>query len=126
MSTKLHKNTSMLEAPTPFSDFSDSDTLSEALGISKRQLAESAGLPAASLNRKARANAAHTLNRLSEMSEILHRIAPWAGSIGQALAWYRSEPLPEFGGRTAESLVKSGRAASVRDYLDHVALGGFA
>ena len=104
----------------------DSDTLSEALGISKRQLAESAGLPTASLNRKTRANAAHTLTRLGEMAEILHRITPWAGSIGQALAWYRSEPLPEFGGRTAESLVKSGRASSVRDYLDHVALGGFA
>ena len=60
------------------------------------------------------------------MSEILRRITPWAGGPGQALAWYRSEPLPEFGGRTAESLVKSGKAAVVRDFLDHVALGGFA
>jgi hypothetical protein len=66
------------------------------------------------------------VSRLREMSEILHRITPWAGSLGQALAWYRSEPLPEFGGRTAESLVKSGKAAAVRDFLDHIALGGFA
>jgi hypothetical protein len=104
----------------------DGDLLSKMLGISKRELAESAGLPAASLNRKTRANADRTVSRLREMSEILHRITPWAGSLGQALAWYRSEPLPEFGGRTAESLVKSGKAAAVRDFLDHIALGGFA
>jgi uncharacterized protein (DUF2384 family) len=104
----------------------DADTLSHMLGISKRALAETAGLPSASLNRRTQANAAHTLARLSEMAEILHRITPWAGGMGQALAWYRAEPLPEFGGRTAESLVKSGRAAAVRNFLDHVALGGFA
>jgi hypothetical protein len=34
--------------------------------------------------------------------------------------------LPAFGGRTAEVLVKDGEAAAVRDYLDHMALGGFA
>jgi len=42
------------------------------------------------------------------------------------MAWYRTEPLPAFGGRTAESLVKDGKAAAVYDYLDHVALGGFS
>jgi hypothetical protein len=105
---------------------SSADELSAALGISKRELAETAGLPPGNLNRKTRANSAQTLNRLRETSEILHRVTPWAGGIRQAFAWYRSEPLPEFGGRTAESLVKSGKAVALRDYLDHVALGGFA
>ena len=50
----------------------------------------------------------------------------WAGGPLQAMAWYRAEPIPAFGGRTAESLVKDGKAAAVRDYLDSVALGGFA
>ena len=31
-----------------------------------------------------------------------------------------------FGDRTAEALVKSGQAAALRDYLDSIALGGFA
>ena len=53
-------------------------------------------------------------------------VAGWAGGERQAMAWYRSEPLAAFGGRTAESLVKEGLAGSVRDYLDHVATGGFA
>ena len=60
------------------------------------------------------------------MLEIVGRIVNWAGGEKQALAWYRAEPLPAFGGRTAESLVKDGKAAAVRDFLDHVATGGFA
>jgi hypothetical protein len=41
------------------------------------------------------------------------------------MAWYRAQPLATFGGRTAESLVKSGEATAPRDYLDHMALGGY-
>lgn len=37
-----------------------------------------------------------------------------------------SEPIRALDGRTPEALVKSGKVGSVRDYLDHVALGGFA
>ena len=60
------------------------------------------------------------------MLEIVNRIAGWAGGTDQAVAWYRAEPIPAFGGRTAEQLVKDGRAAALRDWLDHVATGGFA
>ncbi len=42
------------------------------------------------------------------------------------MAWYRAEPIPAFGGRTAEALVKSGSAGAVRDYVDHLATGGYA
>jgi Protein of unknown function (DUF2384) len=63
---------------------------------------------------------------LQEMLEIVSRISVWAGGKEQALAWYRAEPIPAFGSRTAESLVKEGKAAAVHDYLDHVATGGFA
>jgi hypothetical protein len=42
------------------------------------------------------------------------------------MAWYRAQPIPAFGGRTAESLVKEGKASVVRDYLDFAALGNFA
>jgi uncharacterized protein (DUF2384 family) len=102
------------------------DTIAERLGINKRELALTAGLSPATLQRKARADAPATVARLSEMLEIIRRVTGWAGGDRQAFAWYRSEPLPEFGGRTAESLVKEGKASAVRDYLDHLALGGFA
>ena len=64
--------------------------------------------------------------RLTELLEILDRVEAWAGGPRQALAWYRGQPIPALDGRTAEALVKSGKATEVRDYLDLIALGGFA
>jgi len=64
-------------------------------------------------------------NPAVDMAEIVSRIADWAGGRERALAWYRTEPLPAFGGRTAEAMVKEGKAAAVRQYLDHIASGGF-
>jgi hypothetical protein len=63
---------------------------------------------------------------VGEMLEIVSLVQVWAGGPAQARAWYRAEPIPAFGGRTAEALVKSGQATAVRDYIDHLATGGFA
>ena len=98
----------------------------ERLGMSKQQLADTAGLPRTAVYRPARLNGVKAQARTTEMLEIIGRIADWAGGEKQAIAWYRAEPLPAFGGRTAEALVKTGHAAAVRDFLDHIALGGFA
>lgn len=59
-------------------------------------------------------------------SEIIARVRKWAGGDHQALAWYRAQPISAFGDRTAEALVKSGQAEALRDYLNSLALGGFA
>jgi len=95
-------------------------------GLTKKQLAETIGLAPEALYKRERLGAAKTQSRLREMNEILTRVAGWAGGPAQAMAWYRAEPIPAFGGRTAESLVKSGEAGPLRDYLDSIALGGFA
>ena len=102
------------------------DQVTERFGMSKGQLAETAGLAPETLRRATRATAAKTQTRLTEMLEIVARVTDWAGGERQAMAWYRSEPIPAFGGRTAESLVKDGKAAPLRDYLDHLAVGGYA
>lgn len=94
--------------------------------MSKGQLADTIGLKRDTLYRVARLEAPKSQARATEMLEIIGRIADWAGGDKQAMAWYRAEPIAAFGGRTAESLVKEGKAAAVRDYLDHVATGGFA
>lgn len=67
------------------------------------------------------AGIAKTRVRIREVPEIVSRISDWAGGKDQAVAWCRAEPIPAFGGRTAESLTKTGKAAAVRDYLDHIA-----
>jgi hypothetical protein len=59
------------------------------------------------------------------MSDILCRIVPWVGGEDQARVWYHAERIPAFGGRTAEQLVEEGKASAIRDFLDHVAYGGF-
>ncbi|TIM33827.1 MAG: DUF2384 domain-containing protein [Mesorhizobium sp.] len=102
------------------------DQVAGSFGMSKSQLAETTGLARETLYRLERSRTAKTQGRLREMLEIISRVADWAGGKEQAMAWYRAQPLPAFGGRTAEALVKEGKAAAVRDYLDHMALGGFA
>jgi hypothetical protein len=104
----------------------DVDRVAAHFGMSKQQLAETIGLAPESVHRAARAHAPKTQGRTREMLEIVGRIVGWAGGEKQAMAWYRAEPIPAFGDRTAEALVKEGKAGAVRDYLDHVALGGFA
>jgi DNA-binding XRE family transcriptional regulator len=100
--------------------------VADGVGLSKGQLAETAGLARETLYRVERARAAKAQGRLREMLEIISRVSDWAGGKEQAMAWYRAQPLPAFGGRTAEALVKDGKAGAVRDYLDHMAVGGFA
>jgi uncharacterized protein (DUF2384 family) len=102
------------------------EDVAEWFGMTKGQLASTVGVKPEALRRVKRVGAPKTQTRIKEMLEIVGRVADWAGGKDQAMAWYRAEPLPAFGGRTAESLVKDGKAAAVRDYLDHVALGGFA
>jgi Protein of unknown function (DUF2384) len=102
------------------------ERVADAFGMSKFQLAETVGLKRETFYKASRARAPKTQARMREMLEIISRVLAWAGGKDQAMAWYRAQPIPEFGGRTAEALVKSGRAAAVRDYLDHIAMGGFA
>ena len=100
--------------------------VAEGFGMSKSQLAETIGLGREALYKTARAHAAKTQSRVREMLEIVGRVSNWAGGKEQAMAWYRAQPIAAFGDRTAESLVKSGEAGALRDYLDHIAMGGFA
>jgi hypothetical protein len=102
------------------------ERVTQELRMSRGGLAETFGIAPVTLQRKTRAEAPKTQARLREGLEIVNRVAQWAGGTMQAMAWYRAEPIPAFGGRTAEALVKDGKAAAVRDYLDRVALGGFA
>jgi hypothetical protein len=121
------------EQATPFAaDLFDSngavaaDRVAEAFRMTKSQLADILGLSSETLYKTSRANAPKTQARLRDMLEIISFVEDWAGGKLQAMAWYRAQGIPAFGGRTAEALVKSGHAAAMREYLDHMAMGGFA
>lgn len=100
--------------------------LSNELRITKTELAIASGLSRDAVSKSVRLRAQATQARLRDMAEIINRILPWAGSVPQAFAWYRAQPLPSFGDRTAEDLVKEGRAEVVKNYLSRVAVGGYA
>lgn len=102
------------------------DEVAEAFSMSKAQLAETAGLAREVFQKTSRRDGPKAQSRVREMLEIINLVQHWAGSATQAMAWYRAEPIPAFGGRTAEALVKSGKATAVRDYVDHLATGGYA
>jgi uncharacterized protein (DUF2384 family) len=104
----------------------DVERVANAFRMTKGQLAETVGLGAATVSKADRRTAPRTQTRVTEVLEIISRVRDWAGGEAQAMAWYRSQPIPALNGRTPEALVKSGKATDVRDYLDHLALGGFA
>ncbi len=102
------------------------EDVAQAFSMSKAQLAETAGLAREVFQKASRRDGPKAQSRVREMLEIINLVQGWAGGAAQAMAWYRAEPIPAFGGRTAEAMVKSGAATAVRDYVDHLATGGYA
>lgn len=102
------------------------EDIAEVFSMSKAQLAETAGLAREVFQKASRRDGPKAQSRVREMLEIINLVQNWAGGAVQAMAWYRAEPIPAFGGRTAEALVKSGQATAVRNYVDHLATGGYA
>lgn len=102
------------------------DRLSGALHVTKGELATAAGLSRDAVSKTRRLQAPATQARLREVAEIVNRVLPWCGSLPQAFAWYRSQPIPAFGDQTAEELVRAGRSEHVKSYLTGIAAGGYA
>lgn len=100
--------------------------LVDVLRISQTELAQTLGLSRESVSKRSRVTSPAVQRRLREITEILNRVLPWAGSELAAYAWYRSQPLPSFGDMTAEELVRQDRANDVRAYLSRIAVGGYA
>jgi hypothetical protein len=104
----------------------EAEHLSGILRVTKGELAHAGGLPRESVSKLARMKTMNTQTRLRQVTEIINRITPWCGSVQQAFAWYRSQPIPSFGDQTAEDLVRAGRADHVPGYLSRIAVGGYA
>jgi uncharacterized protein (DUF2384 family) len=104
----------------------ETDELAKSLHITKGELALATGLSRDAVSKRARATSPKTQQRLRDTIEIINRAVPWTGSTARAFAWFRSQPLPSFGDKTAEDLLKEGRAQAIKDYLSRIADGGYA
>jgi hypothetical protein len=106
--------------------FVAANALAKTLHITQLDLAEVTGLSRDSVSKSSRVNSKATQARLRDTVEIINRVTDWSGSPGRAFAWFRSQPLPSFGDKTAEDLIKEGRADAVKAYLSRIADGGYA
>jgi hypothetical protein len=100
--------------------------IAAAFRTTSEEVARSAGLGRDAVQRKERVRSDKTQRRLREMVEVITKATPRFGFALIAYAWYRSEPLPGFSGRTAMQLVQEGRAGEVLDYIDAVDAGVYA
>ena len=100
--------------------------IADALRTTKAEIADTLGLAKDAFSRAERVKAKKTQMRLRQMLEILHRVEEATGSPLAAYAWFRAEPLPGFGGRTADQLVREGKAEYVHAHLDRIMAGGYA
>jgi len=100
--------------------------IATALRTSAEEIAMTVGLGKDALERRTRIDSDMTQRRLRELIEVLNKIEPRFGSELMAYAWYRSEPLSGFDGRTAMQLVQEGKAQQVLEYIDAGDAGVFA
>ncbi len=100
--------------------------IAAALRTSAEDVAMTVGLGKDALQLHNRSNSAKTQRRLRELVEVLNKVEPRFGSELLAYAWYRSEPLSGFDGRTVTQLVHEGKAQQVLEYVDAVDVGVFA
>ncbi len=106
--------------------FLSPDSLSDSFGITKTELAQVLGVSRDAMSKRSRIEGPAMQKKLRDMADIVVRITGWSGSLLSAYAWYRTQPIPSFGDRTAEAMVKAGEGEAVRAYLDRIAEGGFA
>lgn len=104
----------------------ETTSLAKLLHITKQELAAATGLSRDAVTKTSRIHSISTQSRLREAVDVINRVIPWAGSIELAFAWYRSQPIPSFGDKTAEDLLKEGKGQALRDYLSRIAEGGYA
>lgn len=102
------------------------DRLLDSLRLTEAELAGLLGVSAASPTEASPLNDPVSQRKLRDFIEILARVAPWAGTMPQAFAWFTSQPLAPFGDQTAAELVREGRAEAVRSYISRIAIGGYA
>ena len=77
--------------------------VSPTLWMSKASLPRLLGLGIASVSKADWRVAPKAQTRMTEMLEIISRVRDWAGGEAQAMAWYRSQPIPALDGRTPEA-----------------------
>jgi hypothetical protein len=98
--------------------------VSEKLGLPLSDLAAMIGVARSTLT--AKSGARKVDSALSPLVRIIAMAAEMAGDEGRAAIWFKHQPLPGWGGKTALDLVREGKGAKVLDYLESVRAGVYS
>jgi hypothetical protein len=100
--------------------------LAKKLRISKGELENTLGLPAHTLSEPVRASSEDVQTSLQNLLKILITVLPITGTLEIAFAWYRSEPIVGFGGRSPEQILKDGEYEAFSARLRRQYEGGYS
>ena len=98
--------------------------VAERLGVTLSELAALAGVARNTLTAQAGARKADAA--LSPIVRILAVVGEMAGGEDRAALWFKHQPIPGWGGKTAYDLVREGKAEKVLAYLEAVRSGVYA
>lgn len=98
--------------------------VAELLGVT---LSELSGLVGVARNTLAAGAGARKVDAaLSPLVRILSMAGEMAGGDERAALWFKHQPIPGWGGKTAYDLVREGKAEKVLAYLEAVRSGVYA
>jgi hypothetical protein len=95
------------------------------LNISETELASMLGLVGNSNIEKC-INAEPHKTRLKQSLIIIEKVDAWCTSRANAIEWFINQPIPALGNITPRSAVLSGNFEALNDYIDVIAIGGYA
>jgi len=98
--------------------------IAQLLGVTLSELAGLVGVARNTLAAGAGARKADAA--LSPLVRILAMAGEMAGGDERAAIWFKHQPIPGWGGKTAYDLVREGRADKVLAYLEAVRSGVYA
>jgi uncharacterized protein (DUF2384 family) len=106
------------------SSFLSPRRVSEQLGVTLAELARLIGVARNTLT--AQSSARKVDGALSNVVRILSMASEMAGDESRAVIWFKHQPIPGWGGKTAFDLVGEGKADRVLAYLEAVRSGVYA
>ncbi|MFN3670712.1 MAG: antitoxin Xre/MbcA/ParS toxin-binding domain-containing protein [Bosea sp. (in: a-proteobacteria)] len=98
--------------------------VAEKLGLPLTEIAAMIGVARTTLT--ARSGMRKVDAALSPLVRIIAMAAEMAGGDDRAAIWFKHQPLPGWGGKTALDLVRSGQSDQVLDYLESVRAGVYS
>jgi hypothetical protein len=98
--------------------------VSEKLGLPLTDLAAMIGVARTTLTAKSGQRKVDAA--LSPLVRIIAMAAEMAGDEDRAAIWFKHQPLPGWGGKTAHDLVREGKSDRVLDYLESVRAGVYS